>query len=783
MATQPIIYPPIIDDNVTAFEWEYWEDTSSINNSDSMVGSIKVCFDLQTLEGVYKDYIAAQVLINGIYNQGLPYDVYRVQLNNNISNMATDGEYYVSIPIPALLLNSILTIKLGIWSEETALQWEKDNLEIRILNRDSAHTGFIPSSAPEVWSMPVAFYPISSPTLTSYGGLTKSEVEFVYSLSEAEESKKLLKVPPMDNHVLNEGTKCYFKSTLSFGSDYSAETDTIIFFETKLFGLANKKKTNTDAPFSDEAAGYATLIEVDSSQGSIYIDYDWDSTRRNFRFSFNYDAFKEYDSYELLVTYRTRKGYVGSQTYCLFRASSSGEEDVDYDTRFQIGNLVAIPQTSKGAISLKATLSCAPDSNDKLINGLLIFERKSNMDARYQPCYQCKYQFEFSDDKNNTIVQWDDVTAESGILYNYRVRFKTQQLESIDAQYLYIQEDSSNTVSNVILFLEDIFLSTRDLSLKIRYNPELSGLKRNVVDVITPTLGGVYPFVRRNGAQIYKTFTVGGLISYNSEIYEPNKWDVNANYTPTPLYPEEDNTRLEEQQDFYNSLFVNVNSQNRIDCKIYNELVKNSVITAEDRRIIYERLFRDMVIDFLYKDHVLLFKSQAEGNMFIRLSNINFTPNKQLDRHIYSFTATATEVLEASPSNYLKYFSNSYEDGIPSVLLDIFALNEGIYAYNVSNETLYTNQMIDDPQDNTLWVAELNDDYSITDKEIGSTEIYQGTAATYGIDVWGVPIDDKSLPTVEKMQTMQDTTHESISVLDQIDILANKIILDKNREE
>jgi hypothetical protein len=36
---------------------------------------------------------------------------------------------------------------------------------------------------------------------------------------------------------------------------------------------------------------------------------------------------------------------------------------------------------------------------------------------------------------------------------------------------------------------------------------------------------------------------------------------------------------------------------------------------------------------------------------------VSFTPNKTLERNIYSFTATATEVLEASPENYLKYFS------------------------------------------------------------------------------------------------------------------------------
>ena len=44
--------------------------------------------------------------------------------------------------------------------------------------------------------------------------------------------------------------------------------------------------------------------------------------------------------------------------------------------------------------------------------------------------------------------------------------------------------------------------------------------------------------------------------------------------------------------------------------------------------------------------------------MFIRLSNISFTPEDKLGRRIWSFTALATEVEPLSKESYLKYFGD-----------------------------------------------------------------------------------------------------------------------------
>ena len=56
-----------------------------------------------------------------------------------------------------------------------------------------------------------------------------------------------------------------------------------------------------------------------------------------------------------------------------------------------------------------------------------------------------------------------------------------------------------------------------------------------------------------------------------------------------------------------------------------------------------ERIFREKVIEFLTEDRPLLYKSQTEGNVVVKLMNIQLTPNKTLGRMIYDFSCTCYE--------------------------------------------------------------------------------------------------------------------------------------------
>lgn len=95
---------------------------------------------------------------------------------------------------------------------------------------------------------------------------------------------------------------------------------------------------------------------------------------------------------------------------------------------------------------------------------------------------------------------------------------------------------------------------------------------------------------------------------------------------------------------------------------------KNNNITKYND-IIYEREFREAVYKFLYSDNPKLFRSNAQGNILIKLTNLSFTPVNQLGRRLYSFSADAIEIDENSITNLFKY--NIYEKGTWKNLIPI----------------------------------------------------------------------------------------------------------------
>ena len=76
---------------------------------------------------------------------------------------------------------------------------------------------------------------------------------------------------------------------------------------------------------------------------------------------------------------------------------------------------------------------------------------------------------------------------------------------------------------------------------------------------------------------------------------------------------------------------------------------------SSKRNQIYNQLFRETVIDFLTDGKVKILRSPTEGNMLVYLSNVSFTPNHQLGREVYDFSATAIECDELNENNLIKY--------------------------------------------------------------------------------------------------------------------------------
>ena len=204
---------------------------------------------------------------------------------------------------------------------------------------------------------------------------------------------------------------------------------------------------------------------------------------------------------------------------------------------------------------------------------------------------------------------------------------------------IYRAIDIIAVTSNSTALQQDITLMDMHNILHIKYNSEIGGLKYNTQDSIINTLGNKYPYVRRNGNTYYRTFNINGLISYNSEVEEVGELipSTSLNFVPTcggmpiPTFA-------------YSSMFGDMWDHDL-----------DYIASPIDREIILERIFRERVIEFLQNDKVKLFKSLTEGSMLIRLINVQLTPNQQLGRMIYSFSAQAIEVAAATEENLKKY--------------------------------------------------------------------------------------------------------------------------------
>lgn len=202
---------------------------------------------------------------------------------------------------------------------------------------------------------------------------------------------------------------------------------------------------------------------------------------------------------------------------------------------------------------------------------------------------------------------WYDYTVKSGVWYRYCAQRRNSK------------GDRGAIVLNrrpVMIVFQDIFLSNDKMQIKVKYNPSISSFQTVISESRIETLGGQYPIIRRNGNLKYKTFPISGLITAfcDEEGLFLNKENIYGTETLVNLY-----------QDY--------NEENQID---------------EYKDFIYEREFREKIMDFLYDNSIKLFRSTTEGNILVKIMDISFSPNESLGRMLYTFNATAYEVDECT---------------------------------------------------------------------------------------------------------------------------------------
>lgn len=281
-----------------------------------------------------------------------------------------------------------------------------------------------------------------------------------------------------------------------------------------------------------------------------------------------------------------------------------------------------------------------------------------------------------------------DYTIESGVFYKYGI----QSVDVLGVRGI-LEVNQTATMRN---FNFSYLLGQNNQQLKLMFDNTMNNYKIQVSESKSETIGHRYPKVARNNAVYYRVFPVNGLISY---LMDPNNLfctDEDMYGDQADLYKDYNKAlkALSVDRD-YNGLIETGGSRTLID---YNSglpilddegkpvQVSPSVDIIFDRNVtlrenlgeypvnygvsseeqlkskhfpqydyIHEKDFREMVLKFIYDGQPKLFKSPTEGNVIVRLMDINCTPVQPLSRMLYSFTSNGNEIAENTVDNYRKY--------------------------------------------------------------------------------------------------------------------------------
>lgn len=411
----------------------------------------------------------------------------------------------------------------------------------------------------------------------------------------------------------------------------AAQTDYLTEYNIKIY--ANKKVGLQNAVFDsgtiysnnniiDCDILYSFLKEIDYTLCFSYKTSCLYNQQNFYYFNINQNVIPDPYNIKIKTTANNEDGYINIDM--TLNTDKKPSESVIGSA--MIGSAVVIGNDSiiNDNISTNAIQGLAP-------NELMIVYRSSSRDNF------CSYEKIYSTNKLFPKNNWQDLSIENGIWYKYII-----SIINDEGKVLYTPVETDP----VICVFEDIFLTHGGIQFRLKFNPTISSFKYNVTESSQITIGSKYPFVKRNGKNFYRTFSVSGLISSlidESEWYEAD-WQFDSLIRNNEEKKEQPKFhRFASKQDIYQDsydLYENYENQHNISSYL-NPL--------------YERLFREMVYDFLYKDEAKLFRSPTEGNILVYLSDITFEPVFTLGRILYSFSATATEIDEANFENCVKY--------------------------------------------------------------------------------------------------------------------------------
>ena len=378
------------------------------------------------------------------------------------------------------------------------------------------------------------------------------------------------------------------------GIDSETGTITWSLANTVITGeLKFEDEEETDTLKNYQVKLYDGNKELLTDSGLLYANNYNNINSFNYTLKYNFEVNKEYS---FTINYVTMAGYA-SQITREFLVTQGDVEELDISISAQ-----ADPENGRIGINLRRN-----GTAEAMIATLVIRRSSSKEDFSI---WEDMYYHELNG--SEVKLTWYDTTVESDVWYKYSV----QRINEQNQRGMY-----KEIKTPILVRFEDMFLTVGDKQLKIKFNPTVSSYKKVIQESRTDTLGSKYPFVRRNGYAEYVQFPIGGMISF---------------------FMDEDELFTSRAELFGDTLklYANYNDTNRID---------------NSNNYIYERKFRDKVIEFLYDEEIKLFRSPTEGNMLVKVMDASLTPNTQLGRYLWSFSATAYEMADCTVEQMREY--------------------------------------------------------------------------------------------------------------------------------
>lgn len=405
-----------------------------------------------------------------------------------------------------------------------------------------------------------------------------------------------------------------------FANDKQLSTENIVNVDSKNIRITGSFSFGANSSVEDETLdSYNLTIEKNPDiikTEEIYTNKFSNPNEINYLFN---KRFENNKTYKLTFNYKTINGYEESLVYN-FKILISQDSSTIAN-----GVITSLLDMDDGRIKIKVS------SSSNFEYPIVIF--RSCVDTDFQ-IWEPIYTF------TNTTVKdfiWYDYTGEGGKFYHYSACYYNPETKKYGVEI--------NTEDPVLLLFDDAYFTAEDIQLKIRYNQNVTSYKQTVSIGKVDTIGSQYPFIKKSGSMNYKTFSISGIVSCISD---------------------ENKLFMTDEEMYYN--------QNGIELyKDYN--LKNKISALND--YVSEKRFRDKVITFLNDAKVKLFRSLTEGNILIKTTDVSMTPNQSLGRRVWTFSATCSEVADATLDNYFKYNIQSEEGNTSAIDNNIIFAREG----------------------------------------------------------------------------------------------------------